>query len=478
VDAYVQWPRNGGKKPNALVLSTKTEELIVPRGFYVLTKRFSSKEERRRIVAGVYDPSRLPTSDVAFENHLNYFHARGRPLTAALAKGLAAFLNSTLVDCYFRGWSGHTQVNASDLRRFRYPTRTQLEDLGAKIPDAFPDQDELDRLLEEDLLDMPRAKKSGDPVRAKRRIQEALSILKDLGLPRQQQNERSALTLLALLDLKPRTPWSKASSPRRGITEMMSFFADHYGKSYAPNTRETVRRQTVHQFVEAGLAVPNPDKPSRPTNSPQAVYQIGPRTLTLLKTYRSTRWDRALRSYLTSVETLASRYAQAREMERIPLQLASSTKITLSPGGQNVLVKQIVEEFCPLFTPAAKLLYVGDTAEKWAYFDESALSALGVTIDSHGKMPDVVVHHQAKGWLVLVEAVTSHGPVSPKRRQELKRLFKDSLAGLIFVTAFATKRDLTRHLGDIAWETEVWVAEAPSHLIHFNGERFLGPFEG
>ena len=475
-DGYVRWPKNGGKKPNALALAAETRELVVPRGYYVLVKRFSSKEERRRIVSGIYDPSRLPESDVAFENHLNYFHSHGQPLDRDLAKGLAAFLNSTLVDVYFRDWSGHTQVNASDLRRLKYPTKAQLETLSSHIPDSFPHQDELDRHLEEDLLHMP--KKSPDPVRTKRRIQQALSILKDLGLPRQQQNERSALSLLALLDLKPRTPWAKAAKPLRGITEMMRFFAEHYGKSYAPNTRETVRRQTVHQFVEAGLALPNPDEPSRPTNSPNAVYQIEPRALKLLKVYGTKRWDRALRTYLTSVETLANRYAQEREMERIPLSLSPGTKITLSPGGQNILVKQIVEEFCPRFTPGAKPIYVGDTEDKWAYFDEARLKALGVTIQAHGKMPDVIVDHEAKGWLVLVEAVTSHGPVNPKRRQELKKLFKASKAGLVFVTAFLTKRDVTKYLGDIAWETEVWVAETPSHLIHFNGERFLGPFEG
>jgi hypothetical protein len=208
------------------------------------------------------------------------------------------------------------------------------------------------------------------------------------------------------------------------------------------------------------------------------VYQIEPRALKLLTTYGTKRWNRALRTYLTSVETLASRYAQEREMERIPLSLSPGTKITLSPGGQNILVKQIVEEFCPRFTPGAKPIYVGDTEDKWAYFDEARLKALGVTIQTHGKMPDVVVYHEAKGWLVLVEAVTSHGPVNPKRRQELKRLFKASKAGLVFVTAFLTKRNVTKYLGDIAWETEVWVAETPSHLIHFNGERFLGPFEG
>jgi len=291
VRGAVEWPRNGGKKPNALALTAATEPLVVPRGHYVLVKRFSSKEERRRIVAGVYDPARLPDSDVAFENHLNYYHARGRPLSRDLARGLAAFLNSTLVDCYFRQWSGHTQVNASDLRRFRYPSREQLEALGSDIPDNFP-QDELDRRIEEDLLHMPSLKKSPDPVRAKRRLREALAILKDLGLPREQQNDRSALTLLALLDLEPKTPWRKAASPMRGITEMMGFFADHYGKVYAPNTRETVRRFTVHQFVQAGLAVPNPDKPSRPTNSPRAVYQIEGAALALLRMYGTPDWDK------------------------------------------------------------------------------------------------------------------------------------------------------------------------------------------
>jgi adenine-specific DNA-methyltransferase len=477
-DGYVQWPRNGGKKPNALALAPATEDFVVPRGHYVLVKRFSSKEERRRIVAGVYDPARLPASDVAFENHLNYFHAHGRPLSRELAQGLAAFLNATLVDCYFREWSGHTQVNASDLRRFRYPTRQQLEAFGSTLPDASLDQDELDRRIEEDLLHMPSLKKSLDPVRAKRRIQEALSVLKDLGLPREQQNERSALTLLALLDLKPRTPWDKATNPMRGITEMMGFFAEHYGKVYAPNTRETVRRFTVHQFVQAGLAVPNPDKPSRPTNSPKAVYQIEGSALALLRMHGTPDWEKGLKLYLTAVETLQRRYAREREMQRIPLMLPTGAKITLSPGGQNVLVQKIVDEFCPRFTPGAKPLYVGDTAEKWAYIDEQALKALGVAVEAHGKMPDVLVYHEAKGWLVLIEAVTSHGPVNPKRHQELKELFKDCKAGLVFVTAFLSRRDLVRYLGDIAWETEVWVAESPSHLIHFNGERFLGPFEG
>jgi hypothetical protein len=180
--------------------------------------------------------------------------------------------------------------------------------------------------------------------------------------------------------------------------------------------------------------------------------------------------------YLTALDTLSQRYAQEREMRRIPLTLPSGTEISLSPGGQNVLVQKIVEEFCPRFAPAAKPIYVGDTKAKWAYFDQDALTQLGVIVDAHGKMPDVLVFDQAKGWLILIEAVTGHGPISPKRHQELKALFKGCSAGLVFVTAFLSRRDLSKHLRDIAWETEVWVADTPAHMIHFNGERFFGPF--
>jgi hypothetical protein len=258
---------------------------------------------------------------------------------------------------------------------------------------------------------------------------------------------------------------------------MMEFFAEHYEKKYAPNTRETVRRQTLHQFLEAGLVLINPDDPARPTNSGKTVYQVETGALKLLRSFRTEEWEKSLETYLSSIETLKKRYAQERRMKRIPVGLALGKEISLSPGGQNVLVKQIIDEFCPRYTPGGKPIYVGDTGEKWAYFDAEALEALGVRIEAHGKMPDVVVHHAEKNWLVLIEAVTSHGPVDPKRRNELKTLFKGSKAGLVFVTSFLTRKAMVKYLDEISWETEVWVAEAPDHLIHFNGERFLGPYE-
>jgi hypothetical protein len=157
------------------------------------------------------------------------------------------------------------------------------------------------------------------------------------------------------------------------------------------------------------------------------------------------------------------------------VQIVTGQEINISPGEHSELIKAIVEEFAPRFSPGAILVYVGDTGEKWGYFDEKLLMELGVSIDSHGKMPDVIFYYQEKDWLLLVESVTSHGPVDGKRHVELSRLFANASPGLVYVTAFPSRSIMTRYLNEIAWETEVWVADAPSHLIHFNGERFLGP---
>ncbi|HZL00869.1 MAG TPA: BsuBI/PstI family type II restriction endonuclease [Caulobacteraceae bacterium] len=303
-----------------------------------------------------------------------------------------------------------------------------------------------------------------------------LQILSDLGLPRAQRNERSALTLLALLDLRPGRDWSAADAPLMGITPIMDWTREHYGADYAPNTRETFRRQTMHQFVQAGIAQYNPDNPSRPVNSPRAVYQISPEALTLLRTYGSEEWDTALAAYLKLWKTLAERYGRARELQRVPIQVAEGQTIHLSPGDHSELIRAIIDEFAPRFAPGGVLIYVGDTGAKMGYFDRERLAALGVNVDSHGKMPDVVIHYTKEDWLLLIESVTSHGPVDAKRHEELMRLFAGSTAGIVYVTAFPTRAAMSRYLGEIAWETEVWVADAPTHLIHFNGERFLGPY--
>ncbi|EOL7904289.1 BsuBI/PstI family type II restriction endonuclease [Escherichia coli] len=307
-------------------------------------------------------------------------------------------------------------------------------------------------------------------------IEAAQQIIASLGLPRAQQNERSALCLLALLNLTPGKAWSDAENPLMGITPIMNWVREHYGKVYAPNTRETFRRQSIHQFCAAGVTLYNPDKPDRPVNSPKAVYQIEPAALSMLRTFGSPAWHDSLTTYLAERETLVTRYAKEREQNRIPVEIAAGQQITLSPGEHSELIRAIIEDFAPRFAPGSVLVYAGDTGEKWGYFDAPLLAGLGVDVDSHGKMPDVVLHFTEKNWLLLVESVTSHGPVDGKRYAELARLFAGSTAGLVYVTAFPNRSIMGRYLGEIAWETEVWVADAPSHLIHFNGVRFLGPY--
>ena len=307
-------------------------------------------------------------------------------------------------------------------------------------------------------------------------IDEAHQILISLGLLRAQHNERSALCLLALLNLIPSKTWEQAENPLVGITPIMDWSREHYRQEYAPNTRETFRRQTMHQFVDAGIALYNPDKPDRPVNSPKAVYQIAPTVLTLLRSFGATEWHDNLTTYLSLSQTLAASYAMEREQNRIPMQIAPGKEITLSPGEHSELIRAIVEDFGPRFAPGSMLVYAGDTGDKWGYFDAVLLTELGVDVDSHGKMPDVVLYFVERNWLLLVESVTSHGPVDGKRHAELAKLFAGSTAGLVYVTAFPNRSIMGRYLGEIAWETEVWVADAPSHLIHFNGVRFLGPY--
>lgn len=307
-------------------------------------------------------------------------------------------------------------------------------------------------------------------------VGDALAILRELGLPKAQQNERSALCLLALLDVTPERTWSSAGSPLLGITPIMDWAREHYGKDYAPNTRETVRRQTVHQFVQAGLAVYNPDEPSRPVNSPKAVYQVGPEALALLRTYGTSQWAKALESYRATHKGLADQYAAYRSVGTVPVQIREQAAVVLTPGEHSQLIRAVVEQFAPRFAPGSTLIYVGDTGNKWGYFDHQSLDGLGVVLDSHGKMPDVVLYSGDRKWLFLVEAVTSHGPVDAKRHRELTTLFSAASVALVFVTAFPNRATMTRFLSGIAWETEVWVADAPDHLIHFDGKRFLGPY--
>ncbi len=308
------------------------------------------------------------------------------------------------------------------------------------------------------------------------KLEEAQEILKALGLPKAQQNEMSGLTLLALCGIKEKSSWKKATRESLGVSNgIMAFVNDFYNKPYKPNTRETFRRQVLHQFVQGRIADYNPDQPNLPVNSPRAHYAISIVALEAIKQYGTANWKKATKKFIGEFGELTKIYTKERELIIIPVKLGNGKTVKLSAGKHNEVQAAIVEKFASRFAKGGILLYLGDTANKDLYVDEKALKELGIPIDQHSKLPDVVIYDPKKNWLFLIEAVTSHGPVSPKRVMELEAFLKGCKAGKIYVTAFPDFSEYKRHANNIAWETEVWLVEAPDHMIHLNGDRFMGP---
>ncbi|AJI82554.1 methyltransferase-endonuclease [Yersinia enterocolitica] len=473
LNGVVDWPKKS-KKPNAINVSERSRSwLWSNQGYFVIVRRFSSKEEKRRIVATVYDGS-LPGEWIGFENKLNVFHINKSGMDKDIAYGLSAFLNSMLLDKYYRLFGGHTQINATDLRSLHYPDRKSLQRIGSYISSQGLSQENINEAIN---TEIKRLSKNDDknPLAAQEKLDQALEIITLLGMPKSQQNERSALTFLALVNLRPEGSWQELEKPLVGVTPIMDWCRDIYGKEYAPNTRETFRRQTLHQFIDGGLVLYNPDKPNRAVNSPKACYQIAPELFDVLNTYGTPLWNKALGEWLMQRETLVEQYAMKREMHMIPLTIDNGTEIHLSPGDHSQLIHDIVTEFGPRFAPGSQVIYLGDTGAKEDFFRKDALADLGVTVNRKGKLPDVVLYWPQRDWLILIESVTSHGPVDGKRHSELANLFKDARPGLVYVSAFPDKKTMSKFFSEISWETEVWIAEAPTHMIHLNGDRFLGP---
>jgi adenine-specific DNA-methyltransferase len=315
------------------------------------------------------------------------------------------------------------------------------------------------------------------------KLQQAKTLLVNLGLPPAQANDRSGWVLLALANIKPEDQWHQAQAPLLPTVNIMQFIREHYGKDYKPNSRETIRRQTLHQFEQARIIDRNRDDPSRATNSKDNNYSLNQPIIDIMKEYPDGDWREKIEEYKESIHNLQELYRRELELHKIPVRLPDGTEIKLSPGAHNQLHADIVHEFCPRFIggDGGIVLYIGDTASsrdeggKLMVLDTERLDALGVPPMSHDKLPDVVVYDEKREWLFLIEAVTSHGPVSPKRWFELEEALKSCKVGRVYVTAFPDKAEFRKNASELAWETEVWIADEPDHMIHFNGDRFLGP---
>ncbi|MBQ8443313.1 MAG: restriction endonuclease [Bacteroides sp.] len=292
-------------------------------------------------------------------------------------------------------------------------------------------------------------------------------LLVKLQVPAKQQAELCAYTLLAMAGIKKKNSWNKATNEWVRIHDIIQFTEKNYGKAYAENSRETFRKQALHHFRTAAFIEDN----GKATNSPNYRYRLTDEFLHLIKDSGS---KISIEAFLLSHPSLVSKYESKKKMTQIPV-VVNGQEFSLSFGKHNQLQKAIVEEFGSRFAPGAECLYIGDTTEKDLFKNEEKLQELGFEITLHDKMPDVVLYNKEKDWIYFIEAVTSVGAMDAKRILELNELTSNVSSGKIFVTAFLDFKTFKKFSESLAWETEVWIADMPEHMIHLNGDRFMGP---
>ena len=302
------------------------------------------------------------------------------------------------------------------------------------------------------------------------KIDEARELLKMLEMPKAQQADICCYVLLAMAGIKPDTLWKDAGNEWIRIHDIIQFANTYYGSTYAENSRETFRKQALHHFRNAALVEDN----GRVTNSPNYRYRLTEETLQMIRAFQTLEWQRSVSRFLKYHEKLVDMYASKKKMTMMPVRI-NGADFQFSTGKHNELQKAIIEEFAPRFAPNSECLYVGDTIEKDLVKNVDKLKELGFEITLHDKMPDVVLYREDKDWIYFVESVTSVGPMDAKRILEITEMTKSVAAGKIFVTAFLDFKTYKRFSENLAWETEVWIAEMPEHMIHLNGDKFLGP---
>ena len=302
------------------------------------------------------------------------------------------------------------------------------------------------------------------------KINEARELLKMLGMPKTQQADICCYVLLAMAGIKPNTLWKDAGNEWIRIHDIIQFANTYYGSTYAENSRETFRKQALHHFRNAALVEDN----GKATNSPNYRYRLTEETLQMVRTFQTSEWQKSVSRFLEYHEKLVDMYASKKKMTMMPVRI-NGADFQFSIGRHNELQKAIIQEFAPRFAPNSECLYVGDTIEKDLVKNVDKLKELGFEITLHDKMPDVVLYREDKDWIYFVESVTSVGPMDAKRILEITEMTKNVTAGKIFVTAFLDFKTYKRFSENLAWETEVWIAEMPEHMIHLNGDKFLGP---
>lgn len=302
------------------------------------------------------------------------------------------------------------------------------------------------------------------------KLEEAKRILRELKVPLKQQSDLCGYVILAMADIKKDDKWANATNKWIRIHDVIAFIREFYEVSYAENSRETFRKQAMHHFRNAAFIEDN----GKATNSPNYRYRLTDEMLLLVKTIQSNLWEKQKNNFLKSHQNLIDLYSSKKAVRKMPVKINGSD-FTFSPGKHNQLQKFIIEEFAPRFAENSECLYVGDTIQKDLVKNEEKLKELGFEITLHDKMPDVVLYSEDKNWIYFVESVTSVGAMEPKRIKEIEEMTENVSAGKIYVTAFLNFKTFKKFSESLAWETEVWIADMPDHMIHLNGDKFLGP---
>jgi type II restriction enzyme len=272
--------------------------------------------------------------------------------------------------------------------------------------------------------------------------------------------------------------WSKAiENANLKSRDIINFVNKNFEENISPGSYDDIRRKDLKLLVLADIVVNSGVNKGSATNDPTRGYALQTDFKKLIETYKTPNWRKNLKAFNKNRPSLADILARKRDIEKIPVRLPNGKPIELSLGEHNVLQKHIIEQFLPRFGSDCVVLYIGDTSNKSLHIEIKELEQLNFFELSHDELPDIVAYSKKKNWLYLIEAVHSSGPMSETRVLELKRMLKDCKSELIFVTSFLTRQEFKKWMLDVAWETEVWIADNPDHLVHFNGHKFLGAYQ-
>ena len=311
-------------------------------------------------------------------------------------------------------------------------------------------------------------------------INEALNILESIGIPLDNKTERAleriAVCFLAVAGVT--NNWSEAiDNANLKSRDIINIVNKKFEENISSGSYDDIRRKDLKLLVIADIVVNSGVSKGSATNDPTRGYALHSDFKELIVKYKTSDWKRLLKAFNANRPSLSEILERKRNLKKIPVKLPNGKPLELSLGEHNVLQKAIIEEFLPRFGHDCSVLYIGDTSNKILHIERSELINLNFFELSHQELPDIIAYSKKNNWLYLIEAVHSSGPMSEIRVLELKKMLKNCNAELIFVTSFLSRTIFKKWMLDVAWETEVWIADNPDHLIHFNGNKFLGAYK-